>query len=122
MRIYEAAYLRCLRELCDCYDCYDCLLICDEIATGFGCTGKMFACEHAEIAPDIICVGKALSGGYLSLSVPNCIAEITGTISDNQPPPLVAGNLHGQSAVMQSRLRKRGSAKNRSMAATGRQH
>ena len=55
MRIYEAAYLRCLREL---YDCYDCLLICDEITTGFGRTGKMFACEHAEIAPDIICTGK----------------------------------------------------------------
>ena len=88
MRIYEAAYLRRLRELCDRYDC---LLICDEIATGFGRTGKMFACEHAEIAPDIICTGKALSGGYLSLAATVCTAEIASTISDNPPHVLCHG-------------------------------
>ena len=65
MRIYPAEYLQRLRALCDAYDIF---LIADEIAVGFGRTGAMWACEKAGIVPDILCLGKALTGGYLPMS------------------------------------------------------
>lgn len=66
MKIYSSVYLRKLRALCDQYDVH---LIADEIAVGFGRTGKMFACNHAGISPDIMCLSKGLTAGYLPLSL-----------------------------------------------------
>ncbi|MGV9245067.1 adenosylmethionine--8-amino-7-oxononanoate transaminase [Streptomyces sp. NPDC003710] len=88
MRFHSPAYLRVLREACDAHDV---LLVFDEIATGFGRTGTLFAADHAAVTPDVMCVGKALTGGYLTMAATLCTPRVAEGISRGEVPVLAHG-------------------------------
>ncbi|HST54631.1 MAG TPA: adenosylmethionine--8-amino-7-oxononanoate transaminase [Solirubrobacteraceae bacterium] len=88
MRFHSPACVAHLRKLCDEHDL---LLVLDEIATGFGRTGALFACEHGDVTPDVMCVGKALTGGYMSLAATLCTRRIGLAIGASDGPGLMHG-------------------------------
>ena len=88
MRFHSPEYVALLRRVCDEHGL---LLVLDEIATGFGRTGEMFACEHARVAPDVLCVGKALTGGYMTLAATLCTAAVAETVSSGEGGGLMHG-------------------------------
>lgn len=88
MCFHNPEYLRVLREVTAANDV---LLIFDEIATGFGRTGKLFAAEHADVSPDVLCLGKALTGGYMTMAATLCTSEIARGISSGKVPVLAHG-------------------------------
>jgi adenosylmethionine---8-amino-7-oxononanoate aminotransferase len=88
MRFHSPACVRLLRDICDQHGL---LLILDEIATGFGRSGAMFACEHAGVEPDVMCVGKALTGGYMTLAATLCTPSVAETVSGGEGGGLMHG-------------------------------
>ncbi|WP_405533640.1 adenosylmethionine--8-amino-7-oxononanoate transaminase [Streptomyces avidinii] len=88
MRFHSPGHLRLLRELADAHDV---LLIFDEVATGFGRTGELFAADHAGVTPDVMCLGKSLTGGYLSMAATLCTPRIADGISRGELPVLAHG-------------------------------
>ncbi|MGA2453037.1 MAG: adenosylmethionine--8-amino-7-oxononanoate transaminase [Solirubrobacteraceae bacterium] len=88
MRFHSPECVALMRSVCDEHGL---LLVLDEIATGFGRTGAMFACEHAGVAPDVICVGKALTGGYMTLAATLCTADVAEAVSAGEGGGLMHG-------------------------------
>ncbi|MFE6775120.1 adenosylmethionine--8-amino-7-oxononanoate transaminase [Streptomyces sp. NPDC057702] len=88
MRFHSPGYLRALRAACDEFGV---LLVFDEIATGFGRTGALFAADHADVTPDVMCVGKAITGGYLTLAAALCTTRVAEGISQGEVPVLAHG-------------------------------
>ena len=114
MIVWPAEFVAGVRRLCDQYKT---LLIADEVLTGFGRTGKMFACEHAGITPDIICLSKALTAGYLPLGVTADHRRRLRRLPERRPGQDVLPRplLHGQSAGLRGGARQPGSVSRRSL-------